>query len=173
VKEKGSPLSVTMLQSSSYNSSSFAGSTIGDTFLDRASFTSQLLIAKKFSSDFSLQLSPTFIHRGLVLSNEDPKNHFALGIGARYKLGNHLSLVSEYYLNANKIKSFETYNPFALGANWELGDVMLQFMLTNSRNMVEDAFITGTRNNFNFRSPNLNFGFNATYVIHFKRGLKK
>jgi len=173
VKGKGSPLSLTVLQSGSYNSNAFGNSTIGDNFLDRASFTSQLLIARKFSSDFSLQIAPTFVHRGLVISNQDPKNHLALGIGARYKLGNHLSLVSEYYLNANKIESFDTYNPFALGVNWELGDIMLQFMLTNTRNMVEDTFITGTRNNFNFRSPNLNFGFNATYVIHFKRGLKK
>ncbi len=139
----------------------------------RFSYVSQLLISKKFSSDFSLQLSPTFVHRGVVLSKEDPQDHFAIGIGARYKLGNHLSLVSEYYYNVNKIKSMETYNPFAIGVNWEQGDVMLQFMLTYAVNMVEDAFITGTRNNFNFRNPNLNFGFNATYVIHFKRGLKK
>jgi len=172
--KQGSPISMTVLQTGSHNSNSFASiSGEGDISLNnRLSFTSQLLISKKFSSDFSLQISPTFIHRGIVLSSENPKNHFALGIGARYKLGNHLSLVSEYYYNANKIKSYNTYNPFVIGVNWEQGDVMLQFMLTNAVNMVEDTFITGTRNNFNFRNPNLNFGFNATYVIHFNRGLK-
>ncbi len=170
-----SPFNITFLQASSYNSNSFRR-IYGEATRSsdkRMSFTSQLLISKKFSSKFSVQLAPTFIHRGVVLSNEDPKNHFALGFGARYKLGNHLSLVSEYYYNANKLQSFDTYNPFVLGVNWEQGDVMLQFMLTNTRNMVEDTFITATRNNFNFRNPNLNFGFNATYVIHFKRGLKK
>ncbi|MEM7382600.1 MAG: DUF5777 family beta-barrel protein, partial [Bacteroidota bacterium] len=86
--------------------------------------------------------------------------------------GGHVSVVSEYYYTTNPIESFDTYGPFALGVNWELGDVMLQFMLTNAVNMVEDAFIAQTRNNFNFRNPNLNFGFNATYIIHFKRGLK-
>ncbi len=172
--KKGGPFNMTILQSASYNSNSF-GSIYGEREIssnNRLSFTSQLLISRKFSSNFSLQIAPTFVHRGVVLSNEDPKNHFAVGFGARYKLRNHLSLVSEYYYNTNKIKSFDNYNPFVLGVNWEQGDVMLQFMLTNAVNFVEDAFITGTRNNFNFRSPNLNFGFNATYVIHFKRGLK-
>lgn len=173
--ENGSPLSITLLQNVSHNSNSFA-SIYGESNVpseNRQSFTSQLLVSRKFSSKFSLQIAPTLVHRGIVLSNEDPQNHLAIGFGARYKLGHHLSLVSEYYYNTNKIKSFDTYNPFVIGVNWEQGDVMLQFMLTNAVNMVEDAFITGTRNNFNFRNPNLNFGFNATYVIHFKRGLKK
>jgi len=170
----GTPFNITFLQAGSHNSNSLASIYSNGTpaSRNRLSITSQVLISRKFSSDFSFQISPTFIRRGIVLSDQDPKNHFAVGFGARYKLGNHVSLVSEYYYNVNQIESFNTYNPFVIGVNWEQGDVMLQFMLTNAVNMVEDTFITGTRNNFNFRNPNLNFGFNATYVIHFKRGLK-
>lgn len=168
---KGSPFSITLLQSSSYNSNAFPNA--DTSFSDRLAFTTQALIAKKFSQDFSLQITPSFIYRGNLASNEDPRNHFAIGFGGRYKLGSHLSLVSEYYYTANPIESFDVYAPFALGVNWEIGDIMLQFMLTNAQRIVDDAFITQTRNNFNFKNPNLNFGFNATYVIHFKRGLKK
>lgn len=167
---KGAPFSITLFQNASYNSNAFPG--LQNEFSDRLSFTTQLLIAKKFSSDFSVQLAPTYIHRGNLSLGDPPKNHFALGLGARYKLTHHLSLVSEYYFRANPIESFDNYAPFAIGVNWELGDVMLQFNLTNAQRIVEDAFITQTRNNFNFRSPNLNFGFNFTYVIHFKRSLK-
>ncbi|AKA36512.1 DUF5777 family beta-barrel protein [Flagellimonas lutaonensis] len=170
--QKGSPISITLLQSTSYFSETLASPNIEDDFSHRLSFTSQMLIGKKITPNFSLQMVPTFVHRGLVLSNEDPQNHFAIGFGGRYKLGNHVSVVSEYYYTANPIKSFDTYGPFALGVNWEIGDVMLQFMLTNAVRMVEDAYITRTRHNFNFRNPNLNFGFNMTYVIHFKRKLK-
>ena len=130
------------------------------------------LVAKKITSNLSLQVSPTFIHRGLRRTTEDPLNVLAVGIGGRYKLGGHVSFVSEYYYVANPIESFDTYGPFSLGVNWELSDVMLQFMLTNSPLMVEDAFITGTRNNFNFKNPNLNFGFNFTYTFHLKNKLK-
>lgn len=171
--KKGSPVSITLFQNASYFSEAISNSDIKDDFTNRLSFTSQLLIAKKITSKFSLQIAPSFIHRGLRSSPEDPNNHFALGFGGRYKLGHHVSFVSEYYTVFNPIKSRDSFGPFSLGINWEIGDVMLQFMLTNAVNMVEDAFITQTYNNFNFRNPNLNFGFNATYIIHFKRGLKK
>ncbi len=167
------PFRVTLFQNVSYNSSSIANPDISDVFSDRLAFTSQILFSKKVSKDFSVQVTPTYIHKTLGLMDNDPTNFFAIGVGARYKLGAHLSLVSEYYHTFNAIESFKTYDPFALGVNWELGDVLLQFMLTNAVNMVEDTFITQTRNNFNFKNPNLNFGFNATYVIHFKNKLKK
>ncbi|WP_340200052.1 DUF5777 family beta-barrel protein [Ascidiimonas sp. W6] len=169
---KATPFSITLFQGSSYNSSGITSSINRDNFANRFSFTSQVLISRKISSDFSFQISPTFIHKGLRFSDEDDANFFAMGFGARYKIGPHLSIVSEYYHTLNPIQSIETYDPFALGVNWELGDILLQFMLTNARNMVEDTFITQTPNNFNFKNPNLNFGFNVTYVIHFNNKLK-
>lgn len=167
------PVTLTLFQNASYNSSGIPNPAIADDFSDRTSFTSQLLISRKVSSDFSLQVSPTYVHKSLALAETDNTNFFAIGFGARYKLGPHLSIVSEYYKVLNPVDSFDTYGPFALGANWELGDILLQFMLTNAVHMVEDSFITQTKNNFNFRNPNLNFGFNATYVIHFENKLKR
>ncbi len=169
---ESSPVSVTLFQNASYYSEGITAPNIDDSFSSRLSFTSQALIARKFTSDFSLQIAPTWVHKGMRYSEEDPKNYFALGIGGRYKLGGHLSLVSEYYAVFNRKESYDTYGPFSIGVNWELGDVMLQFMLTNASHIVEDAFITGTSYNFNFKNPNLNFGFTATYVIHFNRKLK-
>lgn len=170
---KAVPFNITLFQNVSYNSSGIPNPVIADDFMDRTAFTSQVLISKKVSSDFSFQIAPTYVHKSLALAEEDSNDFFALGFGARYKLGPHLSIVSEYYKVFNPVESFDTYGPFALGANWELGDVLLQFMLTNARDMVEDSFITQTRNNFNFRNPNLHFGFNATYVIHFENKLKR
>ena len=65
---------------------------------------------------------------------------FALGAGVRYKISPHISIVSEYYHSFNSLESVPSFDPFAFGVNWELGDVMLQFMLTNSFFMVEDSF---------------------------------
>ncbi|GAB1858203.1 hypothetical protein MHTCC0001_30400 [Flavobacteriaceae bacterium MHTCC 0001] len=169
----GSPVTITLFQNMSYFNDMLPYSSPGNMTSNRFSFTSQLLIAKKITSDFSLQISPTFIHRGVEFNNNDPKNHFAIGFGGRYKLGGHVSLVSEYYYVTNPITSFDTYGPFSLGVNWELSDVMLQFMLTNAVSMVEDAFMVQTRNNFNFKNPNLNFGFNFTYTFHLKNKLKR
>ncbi len=171
--EQSFPFNITILQGASYNSSTLESNYLNRLGSNRFAFTSQVLISRKVTSDFSIQLSPTFIHKSFGLSPEDDINFMSLGIGARYKVGPHVSIVSEYYNTFNKVNSFDTYGPFAIGVNWELGDVLLQFMLTNARNMVEDTFITQTVNNFNFKDPNLNFGFNATYVIHFSNKLKR
>lgn len=167
------PISLTLFQNASYYSIGIPNPYIEDDFMDRMAFTTQALIGAKVNRELSLQIAPTFIYRGLQYYPEDPTEHFAVGFGGRYKLGNHVSFVSEYYAVINKMKSRDTYGPFALGVNWELGDIMLQFMLTNSPYTVEDAMITQTRYNFNFRNPNLNFGFNFSYIIHTRKGLKK
>lgn len=165
----GSPISITLFQNASYRSKSYLSLSPFDDFPSRMSYTSQMAIARKFNPSFTLQLTPTFVSRGSLLFNDDPQNQFAIGIGGRYKLGNHVSVVSEYYYVLNPIISVNTYDAFALGVNWEMSDVILQFNMTNARSMVEDAFITQTRNNFDFRDGNFNFGFTFTYVLHFGR----
>ena len=166
--DEKSPVTISLFQNASY----YSRELLNDVS-NRFSYTSQILIAKRINQNLSFQIAPTFINRGIVYDENDTQNHFAVGIGGRYKLGKHVSFASEYYHIVNPIESVTTYGPFSLGVNWELSDVMLQFMLTNAVNKVEDAFITDTRNNFNFKNPNLNFGFNFTYTIHFKNGLKK
>ena len=145
-------------------------------FSDELAYTSQVLIASKINSNLSLQLSPTFIYRNAdrLADGVDPSS-FALGLGARYKIGRFVSLTSEYFLVDDPSEDITTYGPFSLGVNWEIADLMLQFKLTNARNLVEDKFIARTFNNFNFRNGNLHFGFQATYLIHFKHSnrLKK
>lgn len=172
-KDTGSktPLSVTLFQSIAYrekNPGDFF--TRGLQFEEKLGFTSQLLIARKFSSNFSLQISPTYFYRpadGFITGVDAHRT--AVGFGGRYKIGNHVSIVSEYYALINKIEDPKSYGAFALGVNWEVADLMLQFNLTNARNLVEDKFIGKTLQNFNFRNGNLHFGFQATYLLHLKK----
>ncbi len=166
---KGSPLSITLFQNGSYRSKRnrpFPDVNRFDEFSDKLAFTSQLLLARKFTPQFSMQISPTYIHRSSSVFNEDPNHQFAVGIGGRYKLDGHVSIVSDYFYVINPLESINSYDAFSLGVNWELSDVMLQFQLTNTRSMVEDAFITQTPNNFNFKDGNFVFGFNAIFVLH-------
>jgi hypothetical protein len=161
--------SITVLQAVSHNgdNNSFYNTSTASNFSDALSFTTQLLIAKKFSRNFSFQVMPTFIKKNTTLWPTDDESQFALGFGARYKVGRHVSIASEYYYVANPVESFQTYSPFSLGVNWELSDLMLQFKMTNTPNFVEEAFITRTRRNFNFKDGNFFFGFHATYFIQF------
>ena len=168
-KGKGSPFTITLFQNMSIRTNPNRSINANDGFSDQLAFTTQALIARKFTRNLSLQISPTFIHRNSTRNPMDDTSHFAMGIGGRYRIGGHVSVSSEYYYLANPITSVTTFDAFAIGVNWELTDLMLQFHLTNTPNMAEDAFITQTRNNFNTRDGNLFFGFNATFILHFKK----
>ncbi|MBS9462800.1 hypothetical protein KIM67_10280 [Flagellimonas sp. 389] len=172
---KGWPFTITLLQNANLRTSGRLGRNFNNdtSFSDKLSFTSQLLIARKFTRNFSLQLSPTFIHRNSTRFEEDPTNHFALGIGGRYKVGGHVSISSEYYYLANPVESIPTYDAFSIGVNWELTDLMLQFHVSNTLHIAEDAFITQNRRNFNTKNGSLFFGLNAVFLLHFKNQLKK
>jgi hypothetical protein len=160
-------LSVTLVQAISHRNSENVSADIYEpsSVSDKYAFTSQVLVARKLNSDFTLQITPTYIHREGNTLNDDPNNQFAVGFGGRHKIGGHASIVSEYYYVANPLKSIDTYNAFMVGVNWELSHLMLQFHMTNARNFAEDTFITQTRNNFNSKDGNFHFGFNATFVL--------
>lgn len=166
------PVSITLFQSIAHrerNPGIFVERQLN--FDEEIGATTQLLIARKFSSKFSLQVSPTYIYRAVdqFLLSRPTIHRFALGFGARYKVGGHVSIVSEYYALFNKVKDPFSYGPFALGVNWEVAKLQLQFNLTNGRNLVEDKLIGKTLQNFNFKNGNLHFGFQATYLIHFSK----
>jgi len=165
-------VSITLLQTVSHrklentNGNIYNQTTSSD---DKYGFTSQILIARKINQDISLQIAPTFIHRAKNPLTEDPNNQFAIAFGGRHKISNHASIVSEYYYVANPLKTVDTYNVFMVGVNWEVGDLLLQFQMTNARNFVEDTFVTQTTNNFNAKDGNFHFGFNATWVLQTKK----
>ncbi|WP_299364134.1 DUF5777 family beta-barrel protein [Winogradskyella sp.] len=169
-QNKGNIASITLLQTATHrdlddiSNNIYSGTSGSFSFSDKLAFTTQLLIARKFSRNFSLQIAPTYIHRNTSIFQGD-RDQYAVGFGGRYKVGRHVSVVSEYYYVLNPVDSPDTYGPFSLGVNWELSDLMLQFKMTNNGAFVEDTFITRTQNNFNFRDGNFYFGFHATYFI--------
>ena len=171
INSKKAPVNITLVQNISHrkfkntNANFYAPSSSENKY----AFSTQALIARKFSPELSLQVSPTFIHRASSNSNSNPNSQFIIGFGGRHKIGAHTSVVSEYFYVANPVKSIDTFNSFLIGINWEVSDLMLQFHLTNARNFAEDTFMTQTTNNFNFKDPNLHFGFNATFILHTKK----
>lgn len=159
------PISLSLLQAGTYRTRAIIGIERRNDFGDKLASTTQLLIARKFSRNFSFQISPTFVHRTSSISDLDDPNHFAVGFGGRYKLSGRVSLASEYYYVANPLESVETFGAFSLGVNWDVKNLLLQFKMTNNQIFTEDGFITQTVRNFNTRDGNFFFGFHATYHI--------
>lgn len=130
--------------------------------LDRNAYTAQLLIARKFSSNVSFQVTPTIIQRNLVLTPEDANLLIAVGLGARYKLSNRIAIVTEYYPQLSS-KSAVFEDSFAIGVDIETGGHVFQLHFTNAVQMNERGFIGETTDSF--WDGDIHYGFNITRVF--------
>ena len=134
---------------------------------DRSSYTAQLLIARKFSEAFSLQLSPTLIHNNLPDILSDSKSVYATGLGGRMKITKRTSLNGEYnYVFQNQIDDSYTNN-LSFSFDLETGGHVFQLLFTNSFGMIERQFITETTGKWG--KGDIHFGFNISRTFSFEK----
>jgi hypothetical protein len=136
----------------------------------RYSYSHQLLIARKFSSKFSLQLTPGIVHRNLVKRDIDQNNVYSVAMGGRYKIAKHLAINAEYYylIPGQTAKNFN--NTLSLGLDIETGGHVFQLLLTNGLSPQEKIFIAETTNKWSKKE--VSFGFNIIRVFNLKRKKK-
>lgn len=135
-------------------------------FASRLAYVQQILIARKFNENLSLQLTPTYIHRNLVPTELDQNDIFALGAGGRYKLSKRLSVNAEYFYTYQPNAEFlepQTYNVFSVGVDIETGGHVFQIMLTNTQGMREGTFIPATTGSW--KNGDIHLGFNISRVF--------
>jgi len=133
------------------------------TFVESLFYVGQVLIAKKVNSSFSMQLTPTYVHRNLVAIDADPHAIFALGLGTRVKVSKRVSLNAEYYQQFDKLESVNARNSLAFGIDIETGGHVFQIILSNAITMVEKSFITETTGNFFGGDIHLGFNLSRTF----------
>jgi opacity protein-like surface antigen len=162
---KNMPFSLTYYTNMALNSLKWAEPERKNYFSSRLQYLHQLLIARKFNKNFSLQLMPSLIHRNLVEKASDQNDVFALGAGGRYKITNRMSVNVEYFylLPGETADQFE--NSFSVGVDIETGGHVFQLYLTNSQGMVEEYFITNTTGNW--FDGDIHFGFNINRTFAF------
>lgn len=142
----------------------------------RSSYIQQILIARKFNDNLSIQLAPTYIHRNLVPTELDKNDLFSMGLGGRLKLSKRISLNIEYFyvyrgnesaLNSPNSGTTKYYNPLSIGVDIETGGHVFQIMLTNSLAMREGGFIGKTTGSWS--NAGLHLGFNISRVFSFTK----
>lgn len=143
-------------------------------YSSRYSYIQQLLIARKFNDQFSLQLTPTFIHRNMVSTALEKNDLFSIGGGGRYKLTKWVALTVEYFwVNRPHASSLSTtyYNPFSIGVDIDTGGGhVFQIMLTNSQAMREGGFIGKTTGSW--KDGGIHLGFNISRLFSLSRDNK-
>ena len=139
-------------------------------FYQRLSYAHQLMIGRKFSPGFSLQLTPSYLHQNLVKTNADPNDIFSIGAGGRLKLSKRISVNAEYFYlfkPGNETLSTALYNPFSLGIDIETGGHVFQIIMTNSVGMRENAFLGHTTGRW--LDGDIHLGFNISRVFQLKK----
>jgi hypothetical protein len=163
------PVSVSIFSSVALKSQKPPVDTITNYFSSNLSYVAQVLIARKISPGFSVQLTPSYVHRNLVPTELDPNDLFAIGAGGRIKLSKRISLNAEYYYvaNQNPYSNPKYYNPFTVGFDIETGGHVFQLMFTNSFGTIEKGFIGETTGQW--KTGDIHFGFNISRVFTLKK----
>ena len=166
------PVSVSVVTSIALKTLKFADQTRTNYFTSRLAYVTQILVARKINEAFSVQLTPSYLHRNLVATELDPNDIYALGAGARVKLSKRISLNGEYYYIANPktYLSQQIYNPLSLGFDIETGGHVFQLFFTNSLGMTEKQFIGATTGQW--KKGDIHFGFNISRVFTLKKNKK-
>ncbi len=137
--------------------------------IERVSYSIQLLIARKFSEGFSLQLMPTFIRADNISYFHKNSTSFAIGIAGTKNLSKRMSVNAEYYYQLPGNKAFGSHNVLSFGIDIGTGGHVFELHFTNSIGLVEKSFITETTGRWD--NGDARFGFNISRV--FQLGKKK
>ena len=144
---------------------------------NKFSFVNQLLIARKFSNKFSMELMPTWIHFNIIPYGINNSNEvFSLGIGGKYKATSKMNVTFEYARQMNmysniisKNGAILNYQPNLLSAGVEIntGGHLFQFYIgsTTDASLVDQL----ARNNSKIGDGNLAFGFTINRSLSLKK----
>lgn len=130
---------------------------------NRLFYVNQLLIARKFSPNFSLQFIPTYMHYNLVANEREPNDVLALGAGGRIKVSKRVALTGEYYYTIPGYRLSGYNNSVSIGADIETGSHVFQVFFTNSAAIAERVVVGQTKGDV-FKGD-FHLGFNMSRVF--------
>jgi hypothetical protein len=133
------------------------------TFANRLIYVTQLLVSRKFTNRFSLEIAPTFFHENFVTNDFQDNSQYAVGIGGRYKLTNRWSINADYAAHLNRTASSIYKNPLSIGVDLETGGHVFQMHFTSSRGIHEAGFLGQTTGDWT--TGEIFFGFNLLRVF--------
>ena len=157
---KSFPISVTWFSNMAYNALRNGDEVIDNNSRYRFSYAHQLIIARKFSSDLSLQVAPVLIHNNLKESSDKSNDLYAIEFGGRIKVSKRVSINADYIYRLTSNENGPYYNSLSLGVDIETGSHVFQLHFTNSQGMIEEMFVTRTTGKWS--NGDIFYGFNIS-----------
>ena len=131
---------------------------------DRLSYCFEIIAARKFNSNFSLQINPWFVHYNLVDNINDRNDCFGVSGAARFKFTKRSAITIEYAYRINNYSiEVKYFDSMSIGYELEPGGHVFRIHLTNSFGITENQFLTHTDSKWN--DMGIRLGFNISRVF--------
>jgi hypothetical protein len=155
-KEKGMPLTMTFFGTSILSTQNKAADSGQiqefNKFSHRMAYSAQVIIARKFGERFSLQVSPGYVHRNIVASNETNGLVF-VSAAARLQFSSLHTRANGYYPSVG------------VGLEMETGGHIFQMNFTNSKGMAETDYIPHTQSTWGKGQFRIAFTISRTFNL--------
>lgn len=149
----------------------FINPTDSYSFADRLSLSGGAMIARKFNTDFSLQLTPTFAYffserydllSPAHLAFPDKKFYLGSAISGRYKITPRTALTFQFL---PIIAEDKFHQNIALGYDIETGGHVFQLYLTTSQSLNDAYVLAGKNGDFLSRKFRIGFNINRLFML--------
>lgn len=128
---------------------------------DDISTQASVVISRKFSDTFSLQVSPMYAHFNR-LNTTGAYDLFSVGIGSSVRLSKRFALTAEYYpVVGDRVEGKK--NAFSMGLNIQTGGHVFQLFFTSSEWHLEQYVLANNDNQF--WAGDFRFGFNVNRIF--------
>ena len=151
-RSNSTPLSVSYFGNFTVNARKSEGSGFYH-IQDRYSFFNQLIIAKRFNPNISLQLAPSVSHFNQVDAGSEPGRTFmdddmiAISLGGRFKVSPQTSIIFDYSQPLSNIDS-KPKSGISLGAEFATSAHSFQIFVTNYKGIVPQQNYLKNQNDF-------------------------
>jgi hypothetical protein len=160
------PVTVALVSGMTIDGMPWADPTRQNYFTSRMAYYFSAIIGRKFNESFTLQVTPTLVHKNLVQLQTDPNDIFGVGVGGRLKLNKRMAFTWDYTYVMNGLPD-GFYNPLSVGLDIETGGHVFQLHVSNAAGMNERAFITETTGQWG--KGEVRMGFNLSRMFQLKK----
>lgn len=169
--KNGSPITMTLFAGAYYTTMK-DGNKIANGFdkyeytSSRLSYCYEIMIARKFSPSFSLQIAPWMVHYNLAEHITDQNDAFGIAGLFRLKITKRAAITAEYAYRINNYSlNTKYYDSMSIGYEVETGGHVFQVHFTNSIGIVENQFFTHTDTKWDDMGIRLGFNISRVFTL--------
>ena len=144
--------------------------TLFDDYGNRFSHFVQAIISRKFSPNLSLQVTPGFLFRSVVLAKGDERTLFSTGIAGRYKFTKRFGIIADYYLINSDFRkdnpNTNFYNPLGLGIEIETGGHVFTMNFANTKAIAENNFLPNSTSSWSKGQYRFGFTISRMFTLY-------